>query len=117
MSAISPESMTQLKQAFERQRQQIIAWCTDLVTEGFTKTKYDVNYIRWDDMSRYCVDGQISCWGPDIADTSSYYCTPGFFAVEDDGTTISNTGLVQVLTRALAPHEDRPLDYSLRERS
>jgi hypothetical protein len=101
MSAIPTEVMSQLKQAFEKQRQQMIVWCGELVADGFTKTKYDVNYIRWDDMNRYTVDGQISCWGPDIADTSSYYSTPGYFVDEHD-MTVSNTGLVQVLTRVKA---------------
>ena len=99
MSAIPAETISAVKTAFEAQRKQIIKWCGDLVVEGFTKTKYDVTYIRWDDMARYMVDGTISCWGPDIADTSSYYCTPGRFVNEHDGMTITNTALVQALTR------------------
>tara|TARA_B110001452_G_scaffold240488_1_gene222079 strand:+ start:336 stop:2432 length:2097 start_codon:yes stop_codon:yes gene_type:complete len=99
MSAIPTEIISAVKTAFEAQRKQIIKWCGELVVEGFTKTKYDVTYIRWDDMARYMVDGTVSCWGPDIADTSSYYCTPGIFVDEHDGMTITNAALVQVLTR------------------
>ena len=86
-----------IRSAFEAHRQTLVTWCNELYVEGYTKTKYDVTNIRWDDMSRYSKDGAISCWGPDIADTSSHLRMKDSYLL--DGKKIEDAHLVQALER------------------
>lgn len=102
MSNIPAELVSEVRKGMEAQRQVILKYLKELKDEGFTDTLYDAPYIRWDDMVRYSVDGVLSCWGPDIADTSSHYETEGSFAIMDKdqkATTITDVALAQCLKR------------------
>jgi hypothetical protein len=102
MSGIPLELVAEVRKGMEAQRQVIMKYLKELKDEGFTNTMYDAPHIRWDDMTRYSVDGVLSCWGPDIADTSSHYETEGSFAVMDKdqkATTITDVALAQCLKR------------------
>lgn len=114
-----------IRSAFEAQRQTLGKWCNELVTEGFTKTNYEVTNIRWDDMARYSSNGSMSCWGPDIADTSSHLRRKGSFVLVDTQEKIADAALASALERTRnlkkdtsipLPRTDGKVDYAYKSR-
>lgn len=105
MAGIPSEIAAEVQRAFEEQRLLIQKYLKELKDEGFTDTMYDTPYLRWEDMARYAVNGNLSCWGPDIADVQARYTTEGMFVIMKNGqmaATITDAALSQCLKRAQA---------------